>query len=519
VDSNRIPLRVLLIEDSEADAELLLRELERGGYAVTASRVATAEALRAACQSADWDIALSDYHLPAFSAPAALAILHEAAPDIPFIVVSGTIGEETAVAVLKAGACDFVSKGRLARLLPAIERELRDAALRRERARAQAVLEEQLRQAQKMEAIGRLAGGIAHDFNNLLTAILGYSELLTQQIGPDKPMGEDLREIVSAAQRAAALTRQLLAFSRKQVLRVAPLDLNHVVRTLEAMLRRLIGEHIAITTLLADGLHPVMADATQLEQVLMNLAVNARDAMPSGGQLMISTRNASTEAGEDVRDDGLRVKLSVTDTGVGMPPEIQAQIFEPFFTTKDRGQGTGLGLAAVHGIVTQLRGRITVASAVGTGTTFEIDLPATHTAAAASKPVSTGAAPVGLETILLVEDERGVRAFMALALRRFGYRVLEADSAESALALLRQPDQPVHLLLTDVVLPRMNGRELAQQVARDLPGVPVLFMSGYSEQFTMGGGWLDTGVQLLEKPFTAHTLLTKVREVLGSPRA
>ena len=511
------PLRVLMVEDSPLDAEILAQELASGGYDLTWERVETADALKAALERASWDIILSDYSLPAFTGPAALRLMQSTARDIPFIIVSGTIGEETAVSALRAGACDFLTKGHLARLLPAVERELRDVDRRRERTRTQAALEEQLRQAQKMEAIGQLAGGIAHDFNNLLTAILGYSELITDQIGPDKPLGRDLREIMTAAQRAAALTRQLLAFSRRQVLTVTAIDLNQVVRDIEAMLRRLIGEQITITTVLAADLDAVMADATQLEQVLMNLAVNARDAMPQGGELTIRTRNAHAQADGARRDAGLWVGLSVTDTGTGMPPEIQTKIFEPFFTTKERGHGTGLGLAAVHGIVTQLRGCITVESAVGHGTTFRIDLPATRAAVVPSKPAATGAVPVGVETILLVEDERGVRAFIALALKRFGYQVLEAESAESALARVERDRRPIHLLLTDVVLPKMGGRDLAARLGQVRPGLPVLFMSGYTEQFTTAGGFLESGVQLLEKPFSAHALLTKVRHVLNAP--
>jgi two-component system, cell cycle sensor histidine kinase and response regulator CckA len=509
-------LRVLVVEDSLLDAELLAHELSRGGYDLTWERVETADAMKAALDRAPWDVIVSDYSLPAFSGPAALQVMQSAGQDAPFIIVSGTIGEETAVSALRAGACDFLTKGHLARLLPTVERELRDGDLRRERARTQAALEEQLRQAQKMEAIGQLAGGIAHDFNNLLTAILGYSELLTDQIGPDKPLGRDLREIMTAAQRAAALTRQLLAFSRKQVLTVTALDLNQVVRDIEAMLRRLIGEHITITTELAADLHAVMADATQLEQVLMNLAVNARDAMPHGGALTIRTWNAIAEAGDAVRGAGLRVSLSVTDAGTGMAPEIQARIFEPFFTTKERGHGTGLGLAAVHGIVTQLGGSIAVESVVGHGTTFRIDLPATRAAVAPTMAAAAGSAPVGAETILLVEDEQGVRAFIGLALKRFGYQVLEADSAESALVLIEQDRRPIHLLLTDVILPKMGGRDLAARLGDVRPGLPVLFMSGYTEQFTTAGGFLEPGVQLLEKPFTAHALLTRVRHILNA---
>jgi signal transduction histidine kinase len=509
-------LRVLMVEDSLPDAELLAHELSRGGYDLIWERVETADAMKAALDRVSWDIILSDYSLPAFSGPVALQVMQSTGRDVPFIIVSGAIEEEAAVSALRAGACDFMVKGHLSRLLPTVERELHDVELRLERARTQAALEEQLRQAQKMEAIGQLAGGIAHDFNNLLTAILGYSELLTDQIGPDKPLGRDLREIMTAAQRAAALTRQLLAFSRKQVLTVTALDLNQVVSDIEAMLRRLIGEHISITTVLAADLRSVKADATQVEQVLMNLAVNARDAMPHGGELTIRTSNANMETGDTVRDAGLRVSLTVTDTGTGMAPEIQARIFEPFFTTKERGQGTGLGLAAVHGIVTQLCGSIAVESVVGHGTTFRIDLPATRAAVAPIRAATTGPAPVGAETILLVEDEQGVRAFIGLALKRFGYQVLEADSAESAIVLVEHDDRLIHLLLTDVILPKMGGRELVERLGHARPGMPVLFMSGYTEEFTTTGGFLEPGVELLEKPFTAHALLTRVRHVLDA---
>jgi two-component system cell cycle sensor histidine kinase/response regulator CckA len=382
------------------------------------------------------------------------------------------------------------------------------------------LLEAQFRQAQKMEAIGMLAGGIAHDFNNMLTAILGYSELLTEQIGPDKPMGQDLREIMAAAQRAAALTQQLLAFSRQQLLALAPLDLTTVVRDVEAMLRRLLGEQITIATVLADDIDPVMADVTHLEQILVNLSVNARDAMPEGGRLTLATRNIILDAGYAAAHPGAKagsyVTLAVTDTGAGMSSETQRRIFEPFFTTKERGRGTGLGLAAVYGIVKQLDGYIEVESQPARGSTFTIYLPRTEQAARGPiRPVPV-MSPAGTETILLVEDERGVRAFMKITLQRFGYQVIEADTAEAALMLLDGSDTPVHLLLTDIVLPRMDGRELAVRVTRDRPHVHVLFMSGYASGQSTIEGFLEPGSQFLEKPFTAHALLTKTRQLLGT---
>jgi signal transduction histidine kinase len=507
-------IRILLAEDSEQDAELLLHELASGGYDVTAVRVETGDALRTMLLTRTWDVVLSDYSMPTFSAPEALQVLHETGLDVPFIIVSGTIGEETAVAALKAGASDFLVKGRLARLIPALEREVREAQARRARATAQAALEEQLRQAQKMEAIGLLAGGIAHDFNNLLTAILGYCQLLTDQIGPDKAVGRDLREIMTAAQRAAGLTRQLLAFSRRQVLAVAAVDLNEVVRGLQAMLTRLIGERVTIETTLADDLHAVMADATQLDQVLLNLSLNARDAMPQGGVLTIRTGNATAVPDGDA-DHAARVELTVSDTGTGIPPELRQKVFEPFFTTKERGHGTGLGLAAVHGIVTQLGGTIEVQSRVGEGTTFRLSLPATQAAAVPRRqPTQVQPSSVGTETVLVVEDEPGVRAFIRTALQRFGYEVLEAESAENALTLVESGPPTIHLLLTDVVLPRMTGRALAEQLRAASPTLRVLFMSGYSEEVSTREGFLKPGMQLIEKPFTVQALLGRIRESL-----
>jgi PAS domain S-box-containing protein len=373
-------------------------------------------------------------------------------------------------------------------------------------------------QAQKMEAIGMLAGGVAHDFNNMLTAILGYSQLLTEQIGPDKPMGRDLREITAAALRAAALTRQLLAFSRQQVLAVVPLDITTVVRAVEAMLRRLLGERILITTALADDLDPVMADVMQLEQLLVNLSVNARDAMPQGGSLTVATRNITLDeafvAAHPGASTGSYAALSVTDTGAGMSPETQARIFEPFFTTKERGRGTGLGLAAVYGIVKRSGGYIEVESRLGRGSTFTVYLPRTALPAQAPIGPAPVMSPAGTETILVVEDESGVRAFVKITLQRFGYRVIEADTAEAALTHLGL-DTPIHLLLTDIVLPGMDGRELAVRARQGRPDVRVLFMSGYASGLSMTEGVLDQGMQLLEKPFSAHTLLIRTRQLLG----
>jgi len=511
-------LRILLVEDSLADAELLLHELKSGGYEVVALRVETAAAMQSALQTDTWDVVISDYSMPAFSAPEALRMLRETGRDLPFIIVSGTIGEEAAVESLRAGACDFLIKGRLARLIPAIERERREAAVRRERAREHQALEEQLRHSQKMEAVGQLAGGVAHDFNNMLTAILGYAELLTEQIGPDKPIGQDLQQIVTAAQRATSLTRQLLAFSRKQTIKPVSLSLNGVVETLEPMLRRLISANVFIRTSLDPGTHAVLADKTQLEQVLMNLVVNARDAMPDGGTLTIETGNA-TLTKDDVAshpgaDPGQYAVISVSDTGVGMARDVQQRIFEPFYTTKERGRGTGLGLAAVYGIVKQLRGNIWVESEPGHGTVFKIFLPENTAAPAAAAIRKRGSPPVGTETILLVEDEPGVRSFARTVLSRHGYHVLEAESSEQALAQLEGYNGALDLLLTDVMLTGIDGGQLARRLASRTPNLRIVFMSGYADPAVEQA--LPHGCDLLEKPFTAHTLLSRVRDALGS---
>jgi two-component system, cell cycle sensor histidine kinase and response regulator CckA len=518
-------LRVLVVEDTPADAELLIHEIRSGGYEVAATRVETAEAMRSALQSDTWDVVISDYSLPSFSAPDALRLLRETGRDLPFIIVSGTIGEETAVESLKAGACDFLVKGRLARLIPAIERERREGELRRERARERQALEEQLRHAQKMEAIGQLAGGIAHDFNNMLTAILGYAELLTEQIGPDKPIGHDLQEIVTAAQRATSLTRQLLAFSRKQTIKPVALSLNGVVESLEPMLRRLISANVSIRTSLDHRTHIVLADKTQLEQVLMNLVVNARDAMPDGGTLTIETGNATLSADDLARLPGAAAGdyavVTVADTGVGMTPEVQRRIFEPFYTTKERGRGTGLGLAAVYGIVKQLGGNIWVESEPDKGSTFKIYLPRTAVAPVVAAPGRERTTPpLGRETILLVEDESGVRSFARTVLVRYGYTVLEAESSEQALAQLSGYDGPLDLLVTDVMLSGIDGGQLARQLTPGRPNLHVIFMSGYADPAVEQA--LPNGCDLLEKPFTAHILLSRVRDALSShavPRA
>ncbi len=384
-------------------------------------------------------------------------------------------------------------------------------------------LEQQLRQSQKMEAIGRLAGGIAHDFNNLLMVISGYSEFLLDRLGPDPALRVPAQEISSASVRASSLTRQLLAFSRKQMLAPKILDLNDVVTENLKMLTRVIGEDIDLVMVPATELGAVRADAGQIEQVIMNLAVNARDAMPSGGKLTIETSNVSLDE-EFSRlhaslNPGNYVMLAISDTGAGMDSETQSRIFEPFFTTKGP-KGTGLGLSTVYGIVKQSGGYIWVYSEAGKGTTFKIYFPRVARAAEAPAqvvaPAESIAAEPGTETILLVEDEANLRYLARQFLEKQGYQVIEAADGAVAMQIAVAHEAVIHLLLTDVIMPGMNGRELAQRISEIRPNVKVLYMSGYTENVIGRNGTLDAGVRLLQKPFTLRDLKSKVREVLDS---
>ena len=641
-------LRLVLVEDTDDDALLIERAVSQSGFDVAVLRVQTAAEFAAALRHPT-DLVISDHSLPKFSSADALRCLRQTALDVPFIVVSGTIDEESAVALLRGGAHDFVTKQNLARLGPAIRRELQEARNRLEYRRAQEQLQEQrdflrlvidsnpamifakdadgrytlanratadlygttpdaligrtdadfnrqneendrvrsadqtvvrsgkplriarepitetrtgrlrwfeshrlpligptgarqvlgigiditervateealrvsedqFRQAQKMEAVGQLAGGIAHDFNNLLTAILGFSDLLMDHVRESPDAVQDLQEIRRAGERAGGLTRQLLAFSRKQVLAPQTLDLTTVVGEAENILRRVIGEDIHLETACEPGLHRVRADPGQIEQVLMNLAINARDAMPTGGQLSIAVRNVPTprdlliatpDAGEEC------VALSVTDTGSGIPPEVVTRIFEPFFSTKSPGKGTGLGLSMVFGVVAQSGGHITVDSDVGRGTRFVIYLPITQDdeihAAAATAPRTQLA---GSESILVVEDDDAIRELVRKVLTAHGYHVLEPTDVTDALAIAQAGGDPIDLLLSDVVMPHMSGPELARHIAPHQPNMRVLFMSGFSNRLAADTDTLDPQALVLHKPFTPRELATKVRECL-----
>ena len=386
------------------------------------------------------------------------------------------------------------------------------------------VLEQQLRQSQKMEAVGRLAGGIAHDFNNLLMVISGYSEFLLERLGPEPTLRSPAQEIASAAERASSLTRQLLAFSRKQMLAPKILDLNSVVTENLKMLTRMIGEDIDLVMVPHASLGAVRADSGQIEQVIMNLAVNARDAMPSGGKLTIETSNVTLDEEHARLHAPLRpgdyVMLAISDTGQGMDAETQSHIFEPFFTTKGP-KGTGLGLSTVYGIVKQSGGYIWVYSELGKGTTFKVYLPRVpypgeRVAPAAAVAVETHKPEPGTETILLVEDEANLRYLARQFLEKQGYRVIEAADGAVAMQIVVAHEGVIHLLLTDVIMPGMNGRELAQRVSEIRPNVKVLYMSGYTENVIGQNGTLDAGIRLLQKPFNLRDLKDKVREVLDA---
>ncbi len=382
-------------------------------------------------------------------------------------------------------------------------------------------LEDQLRQSQKMEAVGRLAGGVAHDFNNLLTVISGYGDMIMRGLAPEDPLHGCVEEVLKAASRATSLTNQLLAFSRRQVIQPKILDLNILVANMDRMLRRVIGEHIELETVLTPGLGSVKADAGQLEQVIMNLAVNARDAMPEGGKLYIRTGNVdvphSSRLHADVRP-GSYVRLTVADTGKGMDAEIMVHLFEPFYTSKATGKGTGLGLSTVYGIVKQSGGEIVVESQPGSGATFHIYLPRiigvmdTKQAARAQ-----GLARPGTETILLVEDEPGVRQLVRDMLHRLGYTILEAGSGAEALRIFEQHRGGIDLLLTDVIMPQMSGRDLAERLRTAQSSLKVLYMSGYTDDMLAHHGVLEPNVYLLPKPFAPDELGAKLREVLDTP--
>jgi len=636
-----VPLRVLLLEDDARDAALILTELQRS-FEVEATVVDNERAFTAAIDRR-LNIVLADYNTRDFPAPLALAVLRARDPEIPFIVISSSMAEATAIALLNNGAADYLVKDRLSRLGQAVQRAIDERQLRRAKHEAENALiyaeerirfaieasrvgiweadlrtgiirwsrmletlhglapdtfggtlkdfldrvdpadrsavesaihraaaersdgsvlyrtrradgairwinvsgrtiyaedgtplraagigqdvtervrlEEQYRQSQKMEAIGLLAGGIAHDFNNLLTAIEGYSTLMAEAMRPDDPLQAHLAEVRRAAERATGLTRQLLAFGRRQILEPRVLDLRHSLTSMKPMLQRLIGENVDIVVKEDGKPGHVKADPGQIEQVILNLAINARDAMPRGGTLTFEVSDARLTIA-DARSGatvvpGRYTLLTVADSGQGMDPETQARVFEPFFTTKQKGKGTGLGLSTVYGIVKQSGGYIWVESTPGIGTRFSIYLPRVEEAVEPKTPRTTAEPLTGSETILVVEDEGAVRTLVRRALERYGYRVLTAGTPNEAIELARVTGDRIDLLISDVVLPQMSGRALADRILPTTPETRLLFMSGYTDDAIVHHGVLDEGTPFIQKPFTPQALARKVRQVLS----
>jgi len=506
-------LRVLIVEDSEDDTQLLVRELKRGGYQVAYQRVATLAALDGALTSG-WDLIITDYSMPGFNGLAALSTVRDRGLETPFIFVSGTIGEETAVTAMKQGAQDYIMKGNLSRLLPAIERELQDAGVRLDRRR----FEQQVRQLQKFEAIGRLAGGIAHDFNNVLGAIAGWAELGEAQIQKETPALLAFRRIREQAAQAAGLTRQLLAYARRQILEPRNVDLNETVHQTTTLLKTVLGEHIEVRTVLAADLPVTRADPTQVEQVLMNLCLNARDAMPEGGRLEIRTSIIEFDEAycshHPYMRPGRYVLLAVSDTGMGMDATTAERVFEPFFTTKSQGRGTGLGLATTYGIVKQHNGFIDVESSLGRGSLFRVYLPAG--AGRADVKAEPGHEPErrGSETILMAEDHEGLREIAQNMLEGLGYQVLVASDGEEALRLYRENRDRVALALLDVVMPKMSGLDAYLGMSAINPELPAIFVTGYASDEPIFRQHGNKEAVVLQKPYSRELLGHRVREML-----
>lgn len=638
-------LKILHLEDSGKDAELVKITLEEGGIVGEIVQVTNRADFIAALETGEIDLALSDYNLPSFDGIKALAIVRERWPEIPFIFVSGAMGEEMAIETFELGATDYVLKGKLSRLAPAVRRALNEAEDKNKRKLAEKDLEEneekfrqlaeninavfwlsdvgtnkiyyvtplyekiwgrscqslyddprtfleavyqddrskvaaafrdekvqtsfdieyrvmrpngtlcwirsrsfpvydkngvlyricgiaeditnqkkveaQLVQSQKMEVVGRLAGGIAHDFNNLLTVINGYSEMMMTEMSKEGAHYEFLEEIHKAGKKAEVLTSQLLAFSRQQVVEPKALDINALIRNSLKILERLIGEDVELSVDLADGLGGVFLDPSQLDQLIMNLVVNARDAMSKGGKIIIKTSDQDLDAryaeGHPGAKPGEYVMLAVTDTGSGMTPEVIAHVFEPFFTTKGICKGTGLGLATCYGIVKQNGGYIEIYSEPELGTCFKIYLPRTKKAPGLeTKRPETDLR--GTETVLLVEDEKSLRNFTAITLKAGGYTVILANNGEEAFRIASEKDFNAHLILTDVVMPGINGRDLCGKVRSLCPDIKVLYMSGYTGEIVLRNEVENKAANFIQKPFTASGLLSAVRKTLDAEK-
>ena len=627
---------MLVVEDSEADAELLLHELTKAGYKPTARRVESAAGMEAALSQDQWDLIISDYVLPQFSGIEALKILQRRNLDIPFIVVSGKIGEEVAVEALKAGADDYLLKDRLGRLAPAIERELHEAAQRRRRREAdqalrdseeryrrlvesspeatcicaagyfvyvnpacvklfgaqspldligkpfldhvdpnyrdlvgeylrqaadgsdgplmehrvqrfdnstvlvetvarsisyhreQAVqivcrditarkfMDEQLNHGERMDAISRMAGGVANDFNNLLAVITGYAGLIRSSLPANDKLLDDVEQISRSADRAYALTQELMALSRKQALRLSPMNLNTLLTKNEGLLGRVLGEKIELHINLAPDLGLIHGDSAQMENMLMNLSVRARDSMPNGGRLVFQTRNVTQEDKKRLPLNELRagefICLLVADNGEGVPEEAQAHVFEPFYNDETARAGHGLALASVYATVKQHGGHISYNSQEGSGSTFRIYLPRLSVTKVVKNNSANG-------MILLVEDEEPLREFGRVVLKRAGYQVIDAEDGAQAISLCEKQKPPISLIFTDVIMPTMSGPEMTRRLGKIYPGVPVLYTSGYSRSVVTENGAQSSDFEFLQKPYTSQELLVRLEQMLAETRS
>ncbi len=510
------PLRVLIVEDSEDDTALLVRELRRGGYDVTFERVDSPEALDTAVAKREWDIVICDYSMPHFSGTDALRLLREKGSEVPFIFLSGTIGEETAVAALKQGAQDYLMKDNLKRLIPAIQRELREREERQQRKD----LEQRVQRLEKFEPIGRLAGGIAHDFNNALGVILGWAQLGEEnaEAVSRHQLRETFHKIGDAARHSAGLTSQLLAFARRQVLQPRNLNLNELVSETTRLLQSAVGARIEFRVALAPDLNSIRGDPTQIHQVLINLCLNARDAMSQGGRLLVETQNAEIQEEfckkYPYAKPGKYVLLSVSDTGVGMNAATLDHIFEPFFTTKEMGKGTGLGLATVYGIVRQHEGFLNVVSEPGRGSAFLVYFPTSLEVQEVPKPPRTNHARGGRETILLAEDNEALQELIVRTLEGLGYRVIAVSNGEEAVREFNANHSKISMVILDVVMPVLDGTEAYLQMREIRPDLPVVFATGHSTESVLLGSLVKEGAAFLQKPYPLSDLSRIVRDLL-----
>lgn len=515
-------LNILHLEDSVDDAELIEATLRIAGFEYSICRVETREDFTSATLEGKYDLILSDYVLPSFDGMAALSIAKENAPGIPFILLSGVLGEDVAVNAIKQGATDYVLKDKLVRLAPAVRRALAELEDRRKLIRAEEereLMRVQLHQSQKMEAIGTLAGGVAHDFNNLLTSILGFGRLALGTLEEDHPARSDIEEIVKAGESAARLTHQLLAFSKKQLLQLTEMNPNDSIRGVEELLRRTIGEDVDLVIDLCDPSPSIQGDPGQFEQVLINLVVNSRDAMTGGGRIEIRTETLmlgdEAHAMSENLDVGKHLLLTVTDDGPGIPDEMRESVFDPFFSTKELG--TGLGLSIVYGIVERAGGHACIEDGPGgKGARVCIWLPCCAEAESPDVVEQEGdsASQSGTERVLLVEDDHAVRRVAARMLVVSGYEVVDTDSPLDALDQFSSSPDKFDLVITDMVMPEMTGAELAVKMRVERPDIPILYASGYTDDRIDSDAIAEGHCRLIQKPFTHAELSGAVRLML-----